>query len=867
MARMSRLPRYALNLALFLVFISGEFSLKDFIEIVDSGRSLKKILVTAGQILYYLVVAIVINGANNIRGLFWPFSALITITLWLIFGHSCEACDEVYKIWLSAPSNNVFSCIWYFVTTVEHQVLFVVINLTAFRLAAQWGTFLYFVKLHKAEDNLRPKKNACTVILPMADTEQQRFEECLTSCLLNKVHGIIIVTSSDTRLEIDGMMDRFRKRFTMTRIGVAGTDKTGKCDMIIEGIRLAQTEIIVLIDTSVFWPYYFMDRLLVSLNGHVGFAMIQQQVRRFRLPFKEVFPPAQGGQSESTIEISSGKEVARAIACQKGLLQHPDFRASFKRAQPADSTSYDENRAAQFFETWALEKRSEISKEYSGQNAIEPPARTTPESNVWTHRLFHWYRYTRQAVRMRLGYLLVTATRWKNLPYQARTSHGPAFFILAFVVDGIISSLIMVSPHPNLLKLRVLGDVVFGSEITNQIPFYTRGVIPLSEAIKYTLFVWLHGRIRIWALIYLCFNIFGETAMFLGNNDRDNMSGSASSPPSPPPAPSDPEPSDSYIQPSQQIVAGYEQPANARSSTPPRTGDPIQRVRNDPTYSPGSPPSRRDYGTQTSPPERSVRCQAPPAPAARAQSPSSPVQTHQESPRHPPNAPNEASRLREQVFPTVEEGGFSFEEPCRRERQRASRSLSPTSQDRPESSETAGQRPQDEPSRPETRRRAARRQGSNDTEYRPSVSDQRSPSIQGSHEDASRDGGLGLHRPNFTPSRRASSHPPPSSLSQQQPVLGSPLRRFPPPVNQEPQRPPERPARGEGNAPERTVRRTIEPIPSLPPSTSTAPSGPPEAESPAPAPKAKSKAKRAQPKPSEAPVRRSTRATRAKPKD
>ncbi|KAK1144846.1 hypothetical protein N8T08_004859 [Aspergillus melleus] len=386
---MSRLSRHLLNVTLLLIAVSGQFNLTDFIEVIGLQKDIERIISMVYHTVLNIVLYFLISGIHNIQGLGSPVKAVFIAALWLTSGYPCEFCDKLYEAYQSGPSDSITDRLWHFVSTPEHVISYIVVSFSVVRLISQWGVFYYFFKTHESPDIVKTKKRNCTAIISTADTERQRVEECLTSCLLNKVREVIVVTTSAEFAETEDMVNRFRECFPETAIRVLGTEETRKCDMISEAIKIVETDIVVLVDPNVFWPRRFLDRLLVSFTPSVGFVMIHQRVRRFKLPFFEMSPRVGNTQLEPRIGLPLGEYAARAIACPKALFQRREFSTSFKRAQPKDSASYDEESAALFLERWALEKGYHTAKGYAGHDAFEPPARTTPESAFWTHRLFY----------------------------------------------------------------------------------------------------------------------------------------------------------------------------------------------------------------------------------------------------------------------------------------------------------------------------------------------------------------------------------------------------------------------------------------------------------------------------------------------
>ncbi|KAI9041360.1 uncharacterized protein KD926_006936 [Aspergillus affinis] len=438
---MSRLSRHLLNFTLLLIAVSGQFNLTDFIEAIRLEKDPQKIVFIVYRTVLNIVLYILINGIRNIRGLGSPVKGVFIAVLWLTSGYPCDFRDNLYEVYHSGPSDGITGRLWHLISAPEHVISYIVVGFSVFRLISQWGVFLYFFKTHESPDVMKPKKRNCTTIIATTDTDRQRVEECLTSCLLNKVREAIVVTTNSEFAETEDMVNRFRKCFPETTIYLLDTEETRKCDMISEAIKMVETDIVVLVDPNVFWPRRFLDRLLVSFNNIIGFAMIYQPVHRFRMSLR-VSSRGENTQQEPRMGLSLGQYAARAIACPKSLLQQPEFSGSFKQAQPTDSAFYDEECAARFLERWALENGYRTAKSYVGHDAFEPPLRTTPESAVFAHRLFYYVKCARQAARMRFRNILNIAIEWGNLTSVARSSHALAFLILAFCLDAALTMII-----------------------------------------------------------------------------------------------------------------------------------------------------------------------------------------------------------------------------------------------------------------------------------------------------------------------------------------------------------------------------------------------------------------------------------------
>lgn len=813
---MPRRSRFLLNFLLLLISASGQFSLHDFFQTIGVGITPQQIAFIIYHILKHLGITILLNAVSNIRELYAPFAALITAILWIVFGHSCEACNELYNVYRSAPSDSVLGRLWFFYSKPEHRVLFIVLCFFVTRLSAQWSTFLYLFKLHKLPDKIQSTKSKSTVIIAAANIEQQRVEECLTSCLLSKVPGVLIVTSKDQFIATENAVDTFRKRFPDTMIGVIGSKKTRKCDMILDGITWTDREYFILVDPSVFWPYRFLDRLLSSFNPKIGFAMMCQRVRRFKLPFIEISPGIETNPAFPEIGIFDGEHAARAIACRRALFQTDGFRTTFSRTQPREVTSYDEERGAACLERWTMQEGYGTVKVYAGHDAFEPPVRMTPNSDVWTHRAFNFFRYIRQALRVRLRYLLIPATQWASLPFRARASHGLGLFIVALAVDFLLSFIVFTSPVPKKKKLDIIADAIIGPEIKSQAQRDVMEIFGRPEALMYTLFVWLHGRVRIWAGACLTFNLLAETegeevlidrgiqTDFDKDDDHpDDISSRGDPQETQSIASIHSNSSNRPIGSSHSIRSNHSTSQRSHRSTPPsesrssrastpssKDSDPVQRLRNSPLYRPGSPPSTRSFATQTSPRQ-----------ASRPRSLSPITQWRQESTNSRPNTPNEGSPLREEMSYPFQERWSLSGSPSRDEQWSRTPVLSPKAQRASTGLDAA--------SEPQRHGSGIRSRASDAEDFISDSSHSKSPSPHGSRE------GSPLRQPSFTPSQpRLSSRSPPLRLSTP-PRLATPPRTLMPPPSPEPQAPPVKRDPPREHTPTRTANTTIGETPDL----------------------------------------------------
>lgn len=683
---MSRFSRHLLNLTLLLIAVSSHFELHEFFILVASGGHLRDMVHVFVKLVWSLVFYALIQGVYNVANLGYPIKAILSVMLWVAVGRSCAICDGIYSDYLSAPANGILSRLSYIILSEKYRkaasVFMAVYSWKMTRLIAQWSLFSYFFKTHRSNDDMITKKYNSTVILPMADTESRRVEECLTSCLLIGMRNVVVVTSKDIFADVEKRMESFRSKFQRSVIQVVGTYEVEKSNMIVEGLRHVKTDLVVLVDPNVFWPHRFLDRLLESLSDQVGFAMLYQRVRRFKLPFKEV----------NTLTSSAQAEAARAIVIRLRALRFQAFRTSFREVQRANGFFYDEERSAHFLERLALEKGYSTLKGYAGYDAFEPPAHTAEEPAKGTHLIFNVLRYIRQAFRMTFSDLLVTAAHWTKMPSISYTSHAAAFFVSAFVFDCLMTAIITLVQRPQDWTLFIFGLKAEKPQVHGQQRYDPERLLRFHY-----IFGWCHGLVKIWAGMYLVLNFFGETDISFDSQDprtvfcnRDDGH-----------APSSPSSAGSGISKhgpgrstTQNITVTTESTAFPRlplrdqntentgrdrsDETPSpatRHSDPIQRVRNLPSYRPGTRPLPPRI--QTVPAEGVGNTPTSAVQSSRALSPIQTGQTRKELSPSLPNTPIERSQLREAISLAAQGTQTSSRSPHKHEQPSFSRSPSP----------------------------------------------------------------------------------------------------------------------------------------------------------------------------------------------
>lgn len=174
---------------------------------------------------------------------------------------------------------------------------------------AAWRYFRLFVNLYSfwrykpaslpTIRTISPKD--ITMILPtvsVSESENPDFEECLTTCLLNKPARVIIITDTDFRVtevnkQLLSIRDKIQRGSSSFLSELGPTDISGvdvqvtytsvankRCQMT-HAIQYVQTRLVMFLDDHVFLPRSFLDSVVpVFENPCVGLCGTKKAVRR-----------------------------------------------------------------------------------------------------------------------------------------------------------------------------------------------------------------------------------------------------------------------------------------------------------------------------------------------------------------------------------------------------------------------------------------------------------------------------------------------------------------------------------------------------------------------------------------------------------
>ncbi|QKX60494.1 uncharacterized protein TRUGW13939_07639 [Talaromyces rugulosus] len=121
-----------------------------------------------------------------------------------------------------------------------------------------------------------------SVVIPTVNPRNDDFEECLSTCLINKPKSMFIIGGGLQIEDIEEIVHPLRSNYHETEITVLSTKVANKRFQIARAIPFIQTKITVLLDDHVFWPSpNFLQTVLAPFEDpKVGIVGTNKRVRR-----------------------------------------------------------------------------------------------------------------------------------------------------------------------------------------------------------------------------------------------------------------------------------------------------------------------------------------------------------------------------------------------------------------------------------------------------------------------------------------------------------------------------------------------------------------------------------------------------------
>jgi cellulose synthase/poly-beta-1,6-N-acetylglucosamine synthase-like glycosyltransferase len=381
------------------------------------------------------------------------------------------------------------------------------------------------------------------MILPtitVSELDNPDFEECLTTCLINKPTRVIIVTDTDFKAaEVNKQLLSIRKKIqggsSSFLSGLGPTDISGvdvrvtyagvadKRCQITHAIQYVQTHLTMFLDDHVFLPRSFLDSVVpVFENPCVGLCGTKKAVRRKHPEahslwgrYWELFWNVMGALylARHNFEIRANNAMdggvfvvsGRALVILTEIIQDDNFRKAFTNERflfglfgPLNPD--DDN----FITRWVLRhpQNYEIKIQYTDNATIETTLGQYPKF------LAQCLRWARTTFRSNSCSLITDRTVWRRLPWTVWTTYIPSLFNLALFWDtGMLyaftkTNLYSESRNPILLLL-CFGGWIYLTKLVKLIPYFWRYptdfflfFFPIPA---YPLFAYCHSILKLWA--------------------------------------------------------------------------------------------------------------------------------------------------------------------------------------------------------------------------------------------------------------------------------------------------------------------------------------------------------------------------------
>jgi hypothetical protein len=422
-----------------------------------------------------------------------------------------------------------------------------------FTALAAWRYFRLFVNLYSfwrykpaslpTIRTIGPKD--ATMILPtvtVSESDNPDFEECLTTCLINKPAGVIIVTDTDFKAaevnkQLLSIRDKIQGGSSSFLSGLGPTDISGvdvrityagvadkRCQMT-HAIQYVQTRLTMFLDDHVFLPRLFLDSVVpVFENPCVGLCGTKKAVRRKHPEahslwgrYWELFWNVMGAlylarhnfEIRATNAMDGGVFVVsgRALVILTEIVQDDNFRKAFTNERflfglfgPLNPD--DDN----FITRWVLRhpQNYEIKIQYTDNATIETTLGQYPKF------LAQCLRWARTTFRSNSCSLITDRTVWRRLPWTVWTTYIPSLFNLALFWDaGMLYALTKTNLYSEsrnpMLFLLCFGGWIYLTKLVKLIPYFWRYptdfflfFFPIPA---YPLFAYCHSILKLWASI------------------------------------------------------------------------------------------------------------------------------------------------------------------------------------------------------------------------------------------------------------------------------------------------------------------------------------------------------------------------------
>ena len=467
-----------------------------------------------------------------------------------------------YRHHLVVSANSfLFEQYWYY-SPIPHAIPFLLLfeisklsesvddsALIWFIALATWRYFRLFVNLYSfsrykpASPTIRtigPKD--VTMILPtvsVSESDNPDFEECLTTCLINKPARVIIVTDTGFRAtevnrQLLSIRDKIQKGLSSFLSELGPTDISGvdvqvtyagladKRRQMTYAIQYVQTRLVMFLDDHVFLPRSFLDSVVpVFENPCVGLCGTKKAVRRKHPEahslwgrYWELFWNVMGAlylerhnfEIRATNAMDGGVFVVsgRALVILTEILDNNFCKAFtneyfffglFGPLNPDDDN---------FITRWVLShpQNYEIKIQFTDNATIETTLGQYPKIVA---QLFRWARTT---FRSNSCALFTDCIVWQRSPWTVWTTYIPSLFNLALFWDGgmlyaLTKTNFYSESRNQMLLLLCFGGWVYLTKLVKLIPYFWRYptdfflfFFPIPA---YPLFAYGHSILKLWA--------------------------------------------------------------------------------------------------------------------------------------------------------------------------------------------------------------------------------------------------------------------------------------------------------------------------------------------------------------------------------
>lgn len=350
----------------------------------------------------------------------------------------------------------------------------------------------------------------CTVILPTVDPKNTDFEECITSCLLNKPGAIIVVTVGDdlTKTTTD-IVAPFKQRFPDTSISVKTAREANKRRQVAHALPFVKTKITVLLDDHVFWPSVrFLPTLLAPFEDpKVGIVGTNKRVRRTDTGFNirsfwnmlgALYLERHNFEIRATNAIDGGVFVVsgRTSAHRSVILQDLRFTCGFTNERfffglcgPLNAD--DDN----FITRWNVRHGWKVKVQYCQDALIETTLGTYPKF------LSQCLRWVRTTWRSNSASLFTDRTVWRRQPWCVYAVYMTSFVNFALFYDYALAYTLYKSSLGSQSNLVNLGVWIFFSKMVKLVPYFLREPQDLIMLPGYFAFAYFHSLIKLYAML------------------------------------------------------------------------------------------------------------------------------------------------------------------------------------------------------------------------------------------------------------------------------------------------------------------------------------------------------------------------------